>query len=121
MRMSSARKAVMCLSLIEEIADIMLQISCMEFACVSICGMTGKLAKVESLYTFMAVPRRYTAPRDKKNSFIFVLLSAYCIFAVTAKIYRIRLQAALLGEAKGNDAKAHSSGGDEPHLRRKQR
>ena len=43
---------------IEEIANNMLRIFCMEFACVSILRMPGKLAEVEFLYKFMAVSRR---------------------------------------------------------------
>ena len=45
----------------------------------------------------------------------------FYIFVVSHEDTLIGLQAALLGETKGNGAKAHSSGGDKPPLRRKQR
>ena len=44
---------------IETITYIMLQIFCVEFACVSTSGRTGKLAEVEFLYKSMDEPRKY--------------------------------------------------------------
>ena len=45
----------------------------------------------------------------------------FYIFVVSHEDTLIGLQVALLGETKGNGAKAHSFGGDKPPLRRKQR
>ena len=45
----------------------------------------------------------------------------FYIFVGSHEDTLIGLQAALLGETKGNGAKAHSSGGDKPPLRHKQR